>query len=125
MKAKAMRASKQPSKYGGFFFYIFFKDTAGGSWRSCIGPAYLNYKKSTARGNHTWPKVLELLEAKEQVWLDGLVIKNAAERVIDADSPFKIESILKHSPADPGIDEAERRKVAKAMIKQIRLWAGV
>ena len=46
MQARIMKVDEKRSKYGGIFYYVFFKDTeTGQSIRSCIDPKMGNYKR--------------------------------------------------------------------------------
>ena len=78
MKATLMKTTKQPSVYGGKFYYLFFKDTEGKSYRSCVSPTCRNFGR--------WQPFLN----KEGVILNGLMLKS--ENLIDADS-FPVEEI--------------------------------
>jgi hypothetical protein len=71
MKAILLKTQEQTSKFGGKFYYAFFKGEDGKSYRSCLYPNYGNF----ARWKH--------LIGKEGVTLTGL---NARGGMIDADS---------------------------------------
>lgn len=46
MEARIMKVDEKRSRYGGIFYYVFFKDTATGkSIKSCIDPKMGNYKR--------------------------------------------------------------------------------
>jgi len=46
MEARIMKVDEKRSKYGGIFYYVFFKDlNSGKSLRSCIDPEMGNYKR--------------------------------------------------------------------------------
>jgi hypothetical protein len=44
MTAEILKVSRVPSKFGGDFFYIFFKADNGKSYRTCTAPKYRNFK---------------------------------------------------------------------------------
>jgi hypothetical protein len=71
MKATLLKTQKTTSKFGGDFFYAFFKGEDGKSYRSCLYPKYGNFSR--------WSGLI----GKENVVLDGLNLKG---RMIDADS---------------------------------------
>lgn len=71
MKAILQKTTKQPSKYGGDFFYAFFKLENGESARSCLSPKCKNFAR--------WKSFI----GKENIVLDGLTIKG---NLVDADS---------------------------------------
>ena len=71
-----MSLKKKPSKYGGIFYYVFFKSQNGESYYSCIFPKMRNYQR--------WKKVL-----KEGVTLKDLKLVKGKKNLIDADSRFK------------------------------------
>ena len=80
MRAKILKIESKPSKYSTTlpFYYFFFKNFEGKSFRSCISPIYRNYSR--------WYNLVE--KAKQgEIWLDGLVIKTVkGEEIVDADS---------------------------------------
>lgn len=84
MKAKIIKIDKRPSKYSKTlpFYYFFFRNESGKSYRSCISPIYRNYIK--------WNDLVE--KAKDgEIWVDGLITKTINnEEIIDADSPVVI-----------------------------------
>lgn len=73
MKATLIRTTEHPSKYGGKFYYVFFKDTKGRSYRSCIVPTNRNFEQ--------WKEFI----GKEFVELDGLKKRRGKKDEIDAD----------------------------------------
>lgn len=78
MKAKITKVQKNKSKFGGDFFYVFFKDEAGKSYKTCLYPKYHNFAR--------WDKIVkECVAARElpEVWLDNLL---AAGNLVNADS---------------------------------------
>jgi len=74
MKARVMKITENYSKYGGKFFYIFFKSETGESYRSCLFPLCHNFKH--------WKPIIDRKD--EGLWLDHLLVKDG--RLIDADS---------------------------------------
>ena len=75
MRAQITSFKQQQSKYGDTFFYVFFKDQNGKSFRSCIYQNMRNFAK--------WKNVL-----KNGMVLDNLTLKDKG--LIDADSQFHI-----------------------------------
>lgn len=77
MKATLLKTQKEISKMGGIFYYAFFKDSDGKSYRSCLYPNFRNFKN--------WQTFI----GKENVLLDNLTMKG---RLINADSqPVEIK----------------------------------
>ena len=72
-----MSLKKKPSRYGGSFWYVFFKSQKGESYYSCIYEKCRNYAR--------WKKVL-----REGVTLKDLRLVKGKKRLIDADSRFKL-----------------------------------
>ena len=83
MKLQITSYKNTPSKYGGFFYYVFFKDDAGKNYKSCIYPNCRNFNK--------WRSVL-----KRGSVLDNLVLKSAG--LVDADSNFNFLGIKQSKP---------------------------
>lgn len=82
MKAKLLDIQDRPSKYGGGFYYLFFKGEDGKSYRSCVSSSYRNWRN--------WQEIIKGFSKEHPVWLDNLVTKNG---LIDADSrPVTIEN---------------------------------
>lgn len=79
MKAKILKIERKPSRYGGWFYYAFFKGEDGRSYRSCIYPNCGNYAR--------WRSVIENYKENEEVWLSNLVLRGKG--LIDADSKFE------------------------------------
>lgn len=77
MTAEIIKINKRPSKWGGSFFYVFFKGLDGKSYYSCIYPKMRNYAR--------WKKVLDT-----GVTLSGLRLVKGRKNLIDADSRFQI-----------------------------------
>jgi hypothetical protein len=71
MKATLIKTQEQVSKYGGKFYYAFFKNEQGKGYRSCLYPNCRNFVN--------WKQFI----GKENVWLDNL---NTKGNLIDADS---------------------------------------
>jgi hypothetical protein len=77
MKATLLKTKEHISKFGGKFYYAFFKGEDGKSYRSCLYPNYGNF-----------PRWLPFI-GKEGILLDGL---NPKGSMIDADSfPKQVE----------------------------------
>jgi hypothetical protein len=68
-----MKIDEKPSRYGGRFFYVFFKGEDGKQYYTCLYPKCRNFPR--------WKKVM-----KEGIILENLNIKDAKTRLIDADS---------------------------------------
>lgn len=71
MKATLIRTQEQASKFGGSFYYAFFKGEDGKSYRSCLTPSCRNFKN--------WKPFI----GREFVELDNLTM---IAGMIDADS---------------------------------------
>ncbi len=71
-----MEIKKKPSRYGGHFFYVYFKSQKGKDYYSCIFPKLRNYQR--------WKKVLRV-----GVTLKELRLVVGKTKLIDADSRFK------------------------------------
>ena len=76
MRATLLRTTKQPSNYGGDFYYFFFKGDDGKAYRSCISPNCRNFGR--------WKPFIN----DDGVVLNGLMLKS--DNLIDADS-FPVE----------------------------------
>lgn len=82
MKTKVLSYKKEPSKYGGDCFVVFFKAEDGRSARTWLYPNNGNFKR--------WKPLLELLDrrkADEETYLDGL--RYIGKNLVDADSLFQ------------------------------------
>ena len=79
MRYQVTGISKNPSKYTGSFYYMFFKDEQGKSIRTCLDPKMRNFKR--------WQTFIERVEKKEEFSLDNLKLKG---NMIDADSQPKL-----------------------------------
>jgi hypothetical protein len=76
MKAIITKITKNPSKFSGDFYYIFFKDCeTGKGYRMPVAPEYRNFKK--------WKAFVENPERARGTICDGLVLKSGD--VLDAD----------------------------------------
>ena len=71
MKATLLKTQETTSKFGGKFYYAFFKDALGKSYRSCLYPNYGNFAR--------WRSFI----GKQGIILDGLIAKGT---MVDADS---------------------------------------
>lgn len=76
MIAKIIKIQKKASRYGGFFYHVFFK---GG------GQSYFSYIYPKMRNFARWKKVL-----KVGFMLSGLRVMDKNKRLIDADSRFSV-----------------------------------
>ena len=74
MIAKIVKIEKKSSRYGGHFFYAFFKTDSGKSFYTCLYPKMRNFKK--------WQPLM-----KKGVVLKGLEVLKG--KLINADSPIK------------------------------------
>ena len=81
MMLQAIKVEEKESRYGGKFYYLFFKDpnAAQGtrSFRTCIYPQYGNFRR--------WQPVVEAVKRGEEVLLINLCKRG---RLVDADSQF-------------------------------------
>ena len=76
MEARIMKVDEKRSRYGGNFYYVFFKDlSTGKSMRTCIDPKMGNYRR--------WHGFLE-----PGIVLGNLrtIIRRNGSELIDADS---------------------------------------
>lgn len=73
IQAEITKIDSYNSKYGGQFYYVFFKDKKKRSWKTCIYPKMRNFKR--------WKPFL-----KKGTWLNNLTVKDIKKRLIDADS---------------------------------------
>ena len=71
MKATLLRTERHPSKYGGVFYYAFFKGEDGKSYRSCLSPTCGNFNR--------WSGLI----GRENITVENLVFKG---NMVDADS---------------------------------------
>lgn len=79
MKATLLKITEKPSLTGGVFYYAFFKDVNGKSWRSCLYPKCGNFSK--------WRRIVDkFLRDYQPIELDRLSPLRGSTTVIDADS---------------------------------------
>ena len=94
MQAQITSFKACKSKYGDIFYYLFFKDEYGKSYKSCIYTNMRNYYK--------WQKVIGMLKQYNPhrgLVLDGLSIKE--KTLNNADSPFVIVGMRKFEKPKP------------------------
>ena len=77
MTVKIIKIQRKMSRYGGYFFYVFFKSLENKSYYSCIYPKMRNYTR--------WKKVLDV-----GIMLTGLKLVPGKLKLIDADSKFQL-----------------------------------
>jgi len=77
MTAKIIKIQKKSSRYGGHFFYAFFKGLDGKSYYTCLYPKMRNFSR--------WKKVLDV-----GITLTGLKKVIGKDNLLDADSRFKV-----------------------------------
>lgn len=75
MTAEIIKIQKKKSRYGGYFYYAFFKSLAGKSYYTCVYERMRNYSR--------WKKVLDV-----GITLTGLKLSKKKPNLIDADSRF-------------------------------------
>ena len=75
MTAEIIKIQKKKSRYGGYFYYVFFKSLTGKSYYSCVYERMRNFAR--------WKKILDV-----GVVLSGLRLSNTKPNLIDADSRF-------------------------------------
>lgn len=76
MTCEIIKLQKKKSRYGGHFYYVFFKSLMGKSYYTCVYEKMRNFAR--------WKKVLDI-----GVTLTGLKLSNKKPNLIDADSRFK------------------------------------
>ncbi len=77
MKAELVKIEKKPSRYGGYFFYAFFKGVEDGKpYYTCLFPKMRNFSR--------WKKVM-----KTGLIFSELRLVKGKGNLIDADSRFK------------------------------------
>ncbi|QDP54425.1 MAG: hypothetical protein GOVbin7581_7 [Prokaryotic dsDNA virus sp.] len=90
MKAIYLKHTRKPSKYGGFFYYIFCKGEDGKSYRTCIGDNFRNFFK--------WKNILHHAESGDELLnLQTKLFKG--KKIIDADSSPTLKKI-EHNETD-------------------------
>jgi len=72
-----IKITKQPSRYGNFYYLVCFK--------SLEGKSYISYIYEKMRNFNRWKKVL-----KEGITLKGLKLVKGKEKLINADSRFTV-----------------------------------
>jgi len=85
MNATILKIDKRKARDGGNFWYIFFKSFEGRSYRTCVYEKYRNFSN--------WYDIIK--GNKIGLMLTGLI---AGDKIVDADSDFKI---LKAAPQIP------------------------
>lgn len=76
MKLKITSMNSQPSKYGGEFYYIFFKDIeTGKSLKTCVSNNFRNYRN--------WKNIIERYSNKEDIVITNVITHT---NLVDADS---------------------------------------
>lgn len=78
MTAKIVEIQQRPSKWGGIFYHVFFKDANGKNFYTYVYPRMRNFSR--------WKKVLN--KGTNLTDLKLMVNKN---NLIDADSNFKVK----------------------------------
>lgn len=77
MIATIIKIEKKSSRYGGFFYYAFFKGKDNKSYYTCLYPKMRNFSR--------WKKILE-----EGIKLSNLKLVKGKKNLINADSRFKV-----------------------------------
>ena len=103
MKAQITSFKKHKSKYGDIFFYVFFKDENGQSFKTCLYTNMRNFQK--------WDKVV-----KPGMVLDNLSLKRKG--LIDADSQFQIIGVKEFQIPEKK-EIVIQRKPVQAVQKQL------
>lgn len=75
MIATLNKITKHPSKWGGDFYYLFFKTEDGESCKSCVTPNYRNWQR--------WREIVLNFQESHPLVIKNLIIKNG---IVDADS---------------------------------------
>lgn len=80
MIATIIKIQKKQSRYGGYFYYCFFKDVSGQqTYYTCLFPKMRNFAR--------WKKVMDV-----GTTLSNLTLVKGKDKLIDADSRFvKVE----------------------------------
>ena len=81
MRVVITKVKKERSKYGDIFYYVFFKDREGNSYKSCIYPKMRNYTN--------W-----IGKLKAGLMLDNINVKMSNKKLIDADSKPIVYKVL-------------------------------
>ena len=115
MIAEIMKIVPTPSKFGGQFWYVFFKGEDGKSFRSCV--AKYDDKGRPMRNFKKWEGIINRSDAVGLI-IDGLRLKGD---YIDADSnpvvlgdppPVEQEPEIKEKPV-PASEEVARGEIEK------------
>ncbi len=77
MTASIIKIQKKRSRYGGFFYYVFFKSLMGESYYTCVYEKMRNFSR--------WKRILDV-----GVVLSGLKLYSKGKNLIDADSRFQV-----------------------------------
>ena len=75
MIATIIKIQKKKSRYGGYFYYAFFKGLDGKSYYSCLYERLRNWTR--------WKKILNV-----GITLSNLKLVKGKAKIIDADSKF-------------------------------------
>ena len=76
MRATLLKITKHPSKWGGDFYYLFFKTEDGVSCKSCVTPNCRNYNR--------WASIIKNFDEADPIVLDNLVLMSNG--MVNADS---------------------------------------
>jgi len=79
--ATIIKIVSHKSKYGGYFYYLFFKSSNGKSYKTCLYPSCSNFQR--------WLQVIQEVKQGKEVWLTGLFTLSRSKYIIDADSQFQ------------------------------------
>ena len=77
MVATLIKLQKKRSKYGGYFYYAFFKGEDSRSYYTCLYPKMRNYSR--------WKKVLNI-----GTTFSNLRLVRDKTKLVDADSKFQV-----------------------------------
>lgn len=92
-RVKVTGVQRSKSRFGGDFFYVFFKDMEGKSYRTCIYPKYRNFAM--------WGDLIEERSRKSiDIYLTGLTERKEGQ--IDADSLNNSGQIVTQSAPNGG-----------------------
>ena len=76
MTLKILKIERQPSKYGGYFYYIYFKSVEEEkSYKTCVAESYRNFKN--------WRSIIETFDSSKKTIIDNVRITG---NLVDADS---------------------------------------
>ena len=83
MTAKIIGINKTSSKHGGPLIWMFFKTKGAKSYKTYLVPTHKNYKR--------WAPIIARWENRaDDIWLEGLIVKNEDKQLVDADSLFYV-----------------------------------